>query len=197
MSVFVFNMAFKKGNIPWNKNTKGLQISWNQKEKIKVVCPCGVNFSVVPSMIACGKGKYHNTTCAGIARRGKDAWNKGLTREDPRVAKYMKKTKFFVKNDPRITGENNTNFPGGAVTSMWKGGRHMTVTGYITITKNKKIVREHRDIMEEYLGRKLEINEDVHHIDGDKTNNHVQNLMVLTKSEHTKLHWREGKRIYE
>ena len=38
------------------------------------------------------------------------------------------------------------------------------------------------------LGRPLRSDEEVHHLDGDKQNNHVSNLIVLTKSGHTKLH---------
>ena len=47
---------------------------------------------------------------------------------------------------------------------------------------------EHRLIMEKELGRKLRKDEIVHHIDEDKHNNCVQNLCLLTRSEHVKLH---------
>lgn len=50
-------------------------------------------------------------------------------------------------------------------------------------------VLEHRLIAEEKLGRRLSKNEIVHHIDEDKSNNHPDNLEVLTsRSEHAKLH---------
>lgn len=42
--------------------------------------------------------------------------------------------------------------------------------------------------MEQHLGRKLYPNEDVHHIDGDVTNNDISNLQVLDHVEHEKLH---------
>lgn len=50
-------------------------------------------------------------------------------------------------------------------------------------------VRYHRFIMEQKLGRKLERNEIVHHIDGNKHNNELDNLMLLSSSEHAKLHF--------
>lgn len=46
----------------------------------------------------------------------------------------------------------------------------------------------HRIIAERMLGRKLRPDEVVHHIDGNKRNNAPENLMVLTRAEHAKLH---------
>ena len=49
-------------------------------------------------------------------------------------------------------------------------------------------VREHRWIAEQHIGRKLLPTEHVHHINGDKLDNRVENLRVLTDSEHMSLH---------
>ena len=61
-------------------------------------------------------------------------------------------------------------------------------------------VKEHRYIMEQYLGRKLKENEIVHHKDGNKLNNDISNLEVMTRSEHSKLHrlkeLQEGKVLF-
>lgn len=38
------------------------------------------------------------------------------------------------------------------------------------------------------IGRELSSGEQVHHIDGNHTNNSADNLMVVTKSEHMKIH---------
>ena len=42
--------------------------------------------------------------------------------------------------------------------------------------------------MELKIGRKLFINECVHHIDGDTLNNDINNLLLVTRSEHTIAH---------
>lgn len=47
---------------------------------------------------------------------------------------------------------------------------------------------EHRFLMEQHLGRKLKRNEVVHHIDGDRTNNALSNLVVMSRAEHSALH---------
>lgn len=47
----------------------------------------------------------------------------------------------------------------------------------------------HRIVAEKILGRPLKEGEIVHHIDGNKRNNDPSNLMVMTQSEHCKLHF--------
>ena len=51
----------------------------------------------------------------------------------------------------------------------------------------------HRWIMEQKLGRKLKRNEVVHHLDGDSKNNDIDNLSVMSLSDHSRSH-RLGKK---
>lgn len=55
-------------------------------------------------------------------------------------------------------------------------------------TKLKKFRHKHRFIAEQILNRELETNEVVHHLDDDHSNNSVQNLIVLDRRIHGKLH---------
>jgi len=53
---------------------------------------------------------------------------------------------------------------------------------------HKRHICEHRFIMEQHIGRKLEHHEYVHHINGIKNDNRIENLLITNKSEHRKLH---------
>ena len=61
--------------------------------------------------------------------------------------------------------------------------------GYFKIiTSDGRRIREHRYIMEQYLGRRLKQNEIVHHINYDRADNRLENLQILDRATHNRVH---------
>ncbi len=64
---------------------------------------------------------------------------------------------------------------------------YAVVKGHPNATKNNYVLY-HRIVVENALGRLLDSDEVVHHINGNKKDNILENLQVLTSSEHARLH---------
>lgn len=108
------------------------------------------------------------------------------------MAKFLFKKghKVSQKTRDKISKANS-----GINNGSWKGGITHNAEGYRLIkSKNhpfKNIsgyVFEHRLVMEKHLGRFLKKSEIVHHLDGIKTNNSIENLEVMDRGMHIREH---------
>lgn len=73
----------------------------------------------------------------------------------------------------------------------WK---HTSITsqGYVVDTSDRSNrILKHRKVMEEHLGRKLSSEEIIHHINGVKTDNRIENLEITNRSDHPKMHMKD------
>ena len=122
-----------------------------------------------PNVACIGKPRSEETKKKiGKANKGNVAWNRG-------------------KKFPQISGKKHHN---------WKGGKFIDRYGYILIHKPKhpfcnksNYVYEHRLVMEKHLGRYLKSTEIVHHIDRNRQNNRLSNLLLFpNQSAHIKFH---------
>ena len=92
-----------------------------------------------------------------------------------------------------VRGENH---------ASWKGGEYVDKWGYHRVYapgtgRTFPYANKHTLVMEEKLGRRIERNEVVHHIDGDKLNNDPDNLIVVTRAQHRILHGQLETLAYE
>lgn len=153
--------------------------------KEKIVCQkCGKKFEDYLS----NRRRYCSKKCSKdvLYKKNHIPWIKGKHHS---VATRKK----IKSNLPKRFG---TNAP------CWKGGRIKGGGGYIMINspehpnKTKQgYVLEHRLVMEKHIGRYLESKEHVHHKNGDISDNRIENLELISESDHHKLHYRKMQRI--
>lgn len=68
--------------------------------------------------------------------------------------------------------------------------------GYRYICVDGVRIAEHRHIVGQREGRKLTSDEVIHHADGNPLNNDPKNLVVLSRSEHQRLHASSSRRMW-
>jgi len=88
----------------------------------------------------------------------------------------------------------------------WKGGIHSEPNGYrsivvsldspyLSMADDRGRIYEHRLVVAQSIGRCLTSTEEVHHLNGDKTDNRLSNLLLLSKAQHNGEHRTEIKTL--
>lgn len=136
--------------------------------------------------------KYCSISC-GVSARNKTSLNPSYKRDIT-----GEKNPMYGKG---LSGEKNGMYgKRGAQVGSWRGGRKTRKDGYVLVVApeghpypsdrygHTAYILEHRHVMEQHIGRFLEPQEVVHHIDRNPRNNAIENLVLYkNQSEHIRL----------
>jgi len=143
--------------IGMNRLTILKEVGTNKHRKVLVLCKCECGNEKIIVLSGIKSGRIKSCGC---------------------LKNEIATERIIKLNHGRQPGENNAN---------WKGGRRINTSGYIDIySPNKgKSVSEHRLIMETFIGRNLLSDETVHHKNGIRIDNRLDNL-ELWSTRHPK-----------
>ncbi len=110
----------------------------------------------------------------------------------------LKKAKYLgcgIDQVPDLRGKHK-NHRRGSSHPKWNESKITTTDGYVKIrvgvghplADSNGYCCEHILIMTTFMGRQLKKDEIVHHINGDKKDNRIDNLKIISRSEHNAIH---------
>lgn len=67
-------------------------------------------------------------------------------------------------------------------------GYGISANGYRLLFIGGEQVYEHRHVVSKHIGRTLRGDEEVHHVNGNRLDNKIENLRLVTRAEHMKIH---------
>ena len=118
------------------------------------------------------------------------------------LAIYKKAYKLGLRKSSDIEFANRSLAKRGDRCNFWNGGVSITTKGYRVIRKpshpradSKGYVLEHILIFEKEAGITVPQGCCVHHINGNKTDNRIENLCMMTHSAHTTMHNKKRRKL--
>ena len=141
------------------------------------------------------KANYHTATNEMLATL--------IPNKSP-LAIYKKAYKLGLRKTDEIEFLDRSKARKGEKASNWKGGVKTTRAGYRQILQPghpradaNGYVMEHIVVWEQSTGVKIPENCCIHHLNGDKTDNRIENLCMMLHRAHTVFHHTGAKRSAE
>jgi hypothetical protein len=125
--------------------------------------------------------------------KGLTPWNKNLTKEiDERVLNISKKSKITQFKKGMIPWNKNIKGKYHYQKNRGISNGYINSSGYLVFYRFGREILAHREIWEKYHG-KIPNGFLIHHRDNNRLNNDISNLMLITRREHSIIHWEEIK----
>lgn len=187
--------AYESSRRIYCSKTCAITENWNKRErapKVKIVCRnCGKEFELNASETRVKKGEVHY--CSAKCRDEGRKTGKVISCKQCGKQFYSIRNEFCSQKCARAYRSDHIDH------KIYKENGYLVKyeNGY-----NKKgNVKIHRAIMEEKLGRRLSPDEIVHHKDGNRLNNDISNLEVMSRGDHSRLHRKQdldnGKKLFQ
>jgi len=100
----------------------------------------------------------------------------------------------------RSNGRKGAGVSGNRGKHLFKTGEHINRDGYRKVLvgdhpfpRKSHYMSEHVKVMEAHIGRRITPSECVHHVNGNRLDNRLDNLRLMGKGEHSRMHWGERK----
>ena len=153
---------------------------------------CGKDFKTYPFRLASSKGR--GICCSKEC--GYASWRKKYTTHCKVCDKEFVRTGGKIKLGLGIYCSNKCWLSIPENNPRWKEGKCIAVRGYIQVRAHghphadvRGYVMEHRLVMESHIGRYLEPKEVIHHVNGDTSDNRLENLILYpSHSAHMATH---------
>lgn len=135
---------------------------------------CGVQFYRRPSRLA----RFCSQSC----------YRASNPTPNPRVPRERRRCAWCESAFDWLPGQGKGRFCSQDCWYRWNRRPTIDHRGYRRVWDGDRHVLEHRLVVERNLGRRLTTSEHVHHVNGDRLDNRIENLQVLTHAEHMRVH---------